>query len=124
MGAIGIGNVGKDQINKYVKGNLQIIKKRSGDVFTLYLELDDAEWYFFTYSNNLMQAYSSIKTFNDFITMEKPKNRRLDAEKGVPAYSYYLSTERKKADFLKRMQLAGSNGEEIPPPQEPEKKED
>ncbi|MCX6231189.1 MAG: hypothetical protein NTZ33_06560 [Bacteroidetes bacterium] len=124
MGAIGIGNVGKDQINKYVKGNLQIIKKRSGDIFTLYLELDDAEWYFFTYSNNLMQAYSSIKSFNDFITLEKPKNRRLEAENGMPAYSYYLSTERKKTDFLKKMQAIGATGDEIPPPQEPEKKEE
>jgi hypothetical protein len=106
LGDIGIGNIGKNQINKYVKGYIQIQKKRTGDVLNIYLELDDAEWYFFTYSNNQMQAYSSMKDFNDFITQEKPEKRRLEAESGMPAYSYYLSTERRKNDFVKRMQAA------------------
>lgn len=112
LGDIGIGNIGKTQINKYVKGYIQIQKKRSGDVLNIYLELDDAEWYFFTYSNNQMQAYSSIKDFNDFITQEKPEKRRLEAESGLPSYSYYLSTERRKNDFVKRMQAADSTQEE------------
>ena len=119
MGEIGVGNVGKTQVNKYVKGYFQIIKKRSGDIFTLYFELDESEWYFFNYSNNLMQAYSSIKDFNDYITKEKPDKRRLEAENGLPSYSYYLSTERKRNDFIKRMALAGASGEESIP--EPEK---
>ena len=119
LGEIGVGNIGKTQVNKYVKGYLQLIKKRSGDIFTLYLELDESEWYFFNYSNNLMQAYSSVKDFNDYITKEKPDKRRLDADNGLPAYSYYLSTERKRNDFIKRMQAAGATGEEPIP--EPEK---
>jgi len=113
LGEIGVGNIGKTQINKYVKGYLQIIKKRSGDVLSLYLELDESEWYFFNYSNNLMQAYSSVKDFNDFITQEKPEKRRLEADKGIPAYSYYISTERKRNDFLKRMEAANTTQEEI-----------
>ncbi len=112
MGNIGVGNIGKTQINKYVKAYLQLIRKRSGDIFTLYFELSESEWYFFNYSNNLMQAYSSIKTFNDFITQEKPEKRRLESTKPSEAsYSYYLSTERKKNDFIKRMQTTGT-GEE------------
>jgi len=118
LGEIGVGNIGKTQVNKYVKGYLQIIKKRSGDIFTFYLELDESEWYFFNYSNNLMQAYSSIKDFNDFITKEKPDKRRIEAENGLPAYSYYLSTERKRNDFIKRMEAAGTNVEEQLPEQE------
>lgn len=121
MGEIGVGNIGKTQVNKYVKGNIQIIKKRSGDILTVYLELDESEWYFFNYSNNLMQAYSSMKDFNDFITQEKPEKRRLEAEDGKPNYSYYISTERKRNDFLKRMAAAGATGEE--PPAEQEKTE-
>ena len=38
-GNIGVGSIGKTQINKYVKGYMQIIKKRSGDAFNLYFEL-------------------------------------------------------------------------------------
>jgi len=119
LGEIGVGNIGKTQVNKYVKGYLQLIKKRSGDIFTLYLELDESEWYFFNYSNNLMQAYSSVKDFNDYITKEKPDKRRLDADNGLPAYSYYLSTEPTRNKFIKRMEAAGATGEE--PIQEPEK---
>lgn len=112
LGEIGIGNISKNQINKYVKGYIQIQKKRTGDVLNIYLELDDAEWYFFSYSNNQMQAFSSMKDFNDFITQEKPEKRRLEAESGMPAYSYYLSTERRKNDFIKRMQAAEVTQEE------------
>ena len=68
-----------------------------------------------------MQAYSSMKDFNDFITQEKPEKRRLEAEDGKPNYSYYISTERKRNDFLKRMAAAGATGEE--PPAEQEKTE-
>jgi hypothetical protein len=119
MGEIGIGNVGKTQINKYVKGYLQIIKKRSGDIFTLYLELDESEWYFFTYANNQMLAYSSIKDFNEFVTKEKPDKRRLEAENGLPSYSYFLSTERKRNDFIKRMEAAGITEEPTPEQEKP-----
>ena len=112
LGEIGIGNIGKTQVNKYVKGIIQIVKKRSGDVLTVYLELDESEWYFFNYSNNLMQAFSSLKDFNDFITQEKPEKRRVEAESGKPAYSYYISTERKRNDFIKRMAAAGATGDE------------
>ncbi|MFZ4401814.1 MAG: hypothetical protein ACOYO1_17425 [Bacteroidales bacterium] len=118
MGEIGVGNVGKTQINKYVKGYLQMIKKRSGDIFTLYLELDESEWYFFNYSNNLMQAFSSIKDFNELLIKEKPDKRRLEAENGLPSYSYGPSTERKRNDFIKRMEAAGATGEEPSVPEQ------
>ncbi|MEI6823241.1 MAG: hypothetical protein WCL51_15020 [Bacteroidota bacterium] len=118
-GNIGVGSIGKTQINKYVKGYMQIIKKRSGDAFNLYFELDDKEWYFFSYANNMMMGLSSIKEFNDFIIKEKPDKRRLDAGGGLPSYSYYISSERKKDKFLETMKSAGAgdNGTEPDAPE-------
>ncbi len=122
IGNLGVASIGKTQINKYVKGYLQIIKKRSGDQFNLYFELDDNEWYFFSYSNNMMMGTSSIKEFNDVIIKEKPDKRRLDAKDGMPAYSYYISSERKKEAFLQKMKEAGAGGETPEGEPEPETK--
>lgn len=106
QGEIGIAGIGKTQINKYCKGYIQMVKKRSGDILNIYLEPNEGEWYFFSYSNNLMQSISSEKEFNDFILQTKPEKRRIEAEKGVSPYAYYTSTERKKKDFLKKIEEA------------------
>jgi hypothetical protein len=66
-----------------------------------------------------MLAYSSIKDFNEFVTKEKPDKRRLEAENGLPSYSYFLSTERKRNDFIKRMEAAGITEEPTPEQEKP-----
>lgn len=101
IGKIGIGNIYKDQINKMVDGKIQIKKKKSGDVISIYLELDQNNWYFFTYTRGLMQVYSSSETFNSIIMEVKPDKRKLSAEKGQMPYQYMLSNKRKLNDFLK-----------------------
>jgi hypothetical protein len=104
-GPIGIGNIGKNQINKYVSGIIEFSKKRNGDDFTVYLELTKNDWYFFNYRNNLMQALSSNLEFNDKvlegIKSRAEQNRIDDISKG---YRYNMSTERKKRDFLKKFE--------------------
>jgi len=104
FGKIGISNVGKEQINKYVNGKVQIIKKRSGDVLTIYLEIDKNNWYFFTYTRGLMQAISSNVEFNTAIQEVKPDKRKSKAAKGQQPYQYMYSTERKKRDFLRKFE--------------------
>jgi len=98
---IGVGNFNKTKINKLVTGYIQLTKKKTGDVLTVYFEPSPNTWYFFRYSNGLMEALSSNNDFNKAILDTKESNRKIDAEKGLPYYAYYISTERKKADFLK-----------------------
>ena len=62
-GKIGLGNVGKEQINKYITGTIMLERKRSGDVLTIYFELDNSKWYTFSYSNGVMLCYSSNEKF-------------------------------------------------------------
>ncbi len=121
-GTLGVGSIGKTQINKYVKGYLQIIKKRSGDVFNLYFELDEGEWYYFNYNNNMMSGLSSNKEFNDLIIKEKGDKRHLDAKDGMPSYGYYISSERQKNKFLEIMKTAGAGENATEPEPEPETK--
>ena len=102
FGKIGIGNIDNKQINKYVTGKVELIKKRSGDKLTIYLEIDRNNWYFFTYTRGMMQAISSDAEFNTAIQETKPDKRKSKAKKGQESYVFMYSTERKKKDFLRK----------------------
>lgn len=104
FGKIGISNIDNKQINKYVEGKVQLIKKRSGDVYTIYLEIDKNNWYFFNYTRGMMQAISSNSEFNTAITETKPDKRKSKAEKGEQPYQFMYSTDRKKKDFLRKFE--------------------
>ncbi len=102
FGKLGISNIENKQINKYVEGKIELVKKRSGDVLTIYLQIDKNNWYFFTYTRGIMQAISSDSEFNTAITDTKPDKRKVKVGKGQTPYSFMYSTERKKRDFLRK----------------------
>ncbi len=102
VGKIGLGNVYKKQVNKYVDGYVEVVRKRSGDEISFYFELDRDNWYFFSYKRNMLQAVSSVEKFNDAIKEIKPDKRKMEKEKGKDPYSFMLSTTRKRNDFVKR----------------------
>jgi len=117
VGKLGIAAIGQTQINKYVNGTLQIVKSRRGDVINLYLEVSRREWYFFSYSDGLMQVISSESDFNDIITSLKASKRRQTGGEGRGKYEFGISTLRRRADFLSRItaireNLADTNEEE------------
>lgn len=102
-GKIGISNLGKDLVNKQVKGFMEIAKKRSGDVVNLYLEPAENLWYYFTYSNGTLQALSSNKDFNDKISGLKEDKRMIKGEKGVQGFQFIIGTPDKKSVFVRKM---------------------
>ncbi|MCO6501410.1 MAG: hypothetical protein J5I47_13700 [Vicingus serpentipes] len=102
FGKIGIGNIDNKQINKYVEGKVELTKKRSGDLLTIYLEIERNNWYFFTYTRGVMQAISSDSDFNTAIQEVKPDKRKSKGEKGEEPYQFMYSTETKKKDFLRK----------------------
>ena len=51
-----------------------------------------------------MQAISSFKEFNDYITNAKADSRQISAKDGQKAYSYYISTAKRKDAFLKKIE--------------------
>ena len=100
---IGIGNIGKEYVNKIVPGYMEIIKKRSGDIISIYLELTTNVWYYFSYARGVMQVVSSNEEFNTVIKTLKPEQRKINTEKGQKPYSYYPAAPTIKSKFLKRM---------------------
>lgn len=107
-GKLGIGNINKTQINKYVDGRVEIIKKRGGDILNIYLELDANNWYFFNYTRGTMLAISSNEAFNTAIKELKPEKRQKDGdkEKKEPNYNFNITTTAKKIQFLRKTQSA------------------
>lgn len=101
-GPIGIGVIGKQQVNRQVQGYIELVKKRSGDIINIYLEIDEFNWYFFNYQRGIMQTISSNESFNSIIKDLKPEKRTRKVKDDSP-YQFIISTERKKKDFLKRV---------------------
>ncbi len=108
LGKLGIGNINKTQINKYVDGRLEIIKKRGGDILNIYLELDANNWYYFNYTRGTMLAISSNEAFNAAIKELKPEKRQKDGdkEKKEPNYNFNITTTAKKTQFLRKTESA------------------
>ncbi len=107
-GKIGIGNIDKTQVNKYVDGRIEIIKKRGGDILNIYLEIDSNNWYYFNYTRGTMLAVSSNEAFNNVVKELKPEKREKagDKEKKEPNYYFNVCPPSKKTQFLRKTQSA------------------
>jgi hypothetical protein len=110
-GPIGISNIRSEPVNKYTSGYVEIGKRRNGDILNVYLELTPSLWYFFSYSNGVMQAISSNKAFNDALTAIKESNRRLKVKDNQPAYQFIVSTNEKRNTFMRKMRSVSGNSE-------------
>lgn len=107
IGKIGISNINKIQLNKYVTGKIEIVKKRGGDILNIYLELDANNWYFFNYTRGTMLAVSSNEAFNTAIKDMKPDKREKagDKDKKEPNYYFNICPPTKKIQFLRKNQV-------------------
>ena len=104
-GPIGIASILKKPVYKYVKGKVHLERKRSGDVMSVYLALDDQTYYFFQYTRNIMYAYSSDATFNTMLSELKDDKRQLDGGKDQAPYQFILTNKKKVDDFRERFGL-------------------
>ncbi len=100
-GPIGIANIGKEQVNKYVFGFIRIEKSRRGDVFEMLLEPSASLWYYFRYSAGTFTIISSDENFNQIVYDTKPNQRELK-ENGV-FYQYGLGSSTYMKRFKKEM---------------------
>ena len=105
-GKIGIGNIYSTQINKYVDGYIVLKKRKNSDELTIYLQPSESEWFIFDYDSRrkLMSGYSSNKEFNLAVTNTKPDNRKLKSKGGEESYSYYITSDRRRNEFLEMIQ--------------------
>jgi hypothetical protein len=96
VGLIGIASIDKRQLFRYVKGKIEIEKRRSADVLRIYLELDGGTWYYFEYKLGIMNITSSDKDFMQIITDLKDDKRKF--EQNNVKFTYQIMTSKKKRD--------------------------
>lgn len=106
-GKIGLGIIGKTYVGRMVNGKVEIMRRRSGDVLNIYLEALPDMWYYFNYQRGVLQAISSDVKFNKPIDEMKPEKRVASEKGGLEPYQFMLATDRKKNEFLKRINDAG-----------------
>ena len=99
-GDIGIASIGKDQFFRKVPGKIVIEKRISGDIVHIYFEVDEANWYYFTYKRGLLQVYASDKEFNNTLLEEKEDKRKTPGKKKEDDYLYMLGSKSKQSIFL------------------------
>jgi len=99
-GPLGLVSIGKKEMFANVAGKIQIKKKRSGDEITIYIRLDEDNWYWFNYARTVLTAYSSNPEFNDDIIDAKEDDRKSKGKKGQEDYSYMLGSKSKVNRFL------------------------
>jgi hypothetical protein len=121
-GALGVGNILKTEIFRYMDGIIQIKKQKGGDLLDIYLSPDANTWYYFTFSRGTMLAISSNNEFNKAIETLKGKNKKLNSDKG-PSYRFDIAKRNKRDLFLDKMKQIGAFGDKETEEEEPKKEE-
>jgi hypothetical protein len=101
-GAIGIGFIHKNQVNKYVSGKIALSKKRTGDILDIYLEVDKNNWYYFRYTKGLLTAVSGDPAFNKIVQELKADKRTQKGERGQTPYEFSIGSEQQKNLFQRK----------------------
>jgi len=102
-GKIGIGFIGKQPMNVYVDGFVELQKRRSGDLLDIYLKADNNTWYWFSYTRGVMMALSGDSNFNQKLTGEKTGKRRHPDHSQSTPYTYMIGIQDRMNNFLSRM---------------------
>ncbi len=96
---IGIANLDKKQVFKYVRGKVVIYKGRTGDKISIFLQMDENNFYYFSYTRGLMSVYSTNEDFNAVILETKKEKTKFKGAKGIEDYTFQLSTKTKAVGF-------------------------
>ncbi|MEI6348616.1 MAG: hypothetical protein WCP69_11780 [Bacteroidota bacterium] len=110
-GDIGIALLGKNQVNKYVPGIIQIKKNRSRDDLYMYFKIDETE-FFFQFKSNTMSIYSTDNDFMKKMTAMKSDERRSKSDKGKPSFDYRPGAKTILKKFKQTMGIAEEEKEE------------
>lgn len=104
-GDIGVFSIGDEVVNRMVPGYVQIERKPSGfGEVTVYIEIPDGDWYFFSYRNYIMQVISSNEGFNTEILNLKAEKRIYNSSGEDIPYEFVISSKRKMIDFKRDME--------------------
>jgi hypothetical protein len=94
--------IGKQPINKQVKGYVMVEQKKSGNVLSIYLENGKGGWYTFCYSNGIMLIYTPDEKLKSKIA-NQPVRRGKSPD---PRYRSTLGSPNERNLILKKVKRA------------------
>jgi hypothetical protein len=103
VGKIGVGLVGSQPINLYLDGNVEIQRRRSGDMIDVYLKANESTWYYFSYFRGVMMTQSGNNNYNTLISEVKANSRKHPESSVRVPYSYMIAVEDRLGRFLRRI---------------------
>jgi hypothetical protein len=103
-GRIGLGFIGPQPVNVYVDGAIEIQRRRSGDMFDIYLKANESTWYYFSYIKGNMMVLSSNSAYNSLISNARQRARRIPRKVSREPYSYMIAVDDRLRRFLRRME--------------------
>ena len=103
-GEIGIGNLYKTQVNRLTEGIVEIVKKRSGDKITIYLEPSEGVFYYFSYMRGVLRVTSSNEEFNTIMKETKTDDRKMKIKKGEKTFMWYAASPKEAIKFKKKFE--------------------
>lgn len=102
IGPLGVMIINGRQVNKYVNGKVEIIRRAQGDAFNIYIEPTPEQWFYFHYSAGVLHAVSSLDQFNAAITRLSDDRRSLPERKHEEPYRFVIGTVQMRNAFLMR----------------------
>lgn len=103
-GKISLANLNKKQVFKQMNGKVVVNKRKTGDEMSIYLQLDENNFYYFNYKRGLMQAFSTNTDFNSIIEETKKDKTKFKGKKDEEDYQYMLSTKTKAIGFRRKFE--------------------
>jgi hypothetical protein len=99
VGPVQLSNILKTDVNKSVKGYIEIKKSISGDVISIYLEPVYGNWYFIKYENNRL-AYAASSGDVSTAISSKTKGEMPDRSKFFVVQAEAMEVNQFKASFM------------------------
>ncbi|MBO4373432.1 MAG: hypothetical protein J5826_10915 [Bacteroidales bacterium] len=117
-GDIGVGFIGGTMINRYMKGNVEILRNRKkGDQISIYLQPKPGTWYYFNYKAGFMYCLSSDEEFNNKIMYTKDKERIQKFDKNGE-YQFVIGNDAVKNKFIRSFESSAVPDPETATPSE------
>jgi len=104
VGNVSLVNLGGQYFGKQVYAYIEFGMKKGGDYFNILFETSEADWYYFNYTNHVLQTLSSNDTYTSYIQTITPEKRTIkDATNPAIYYINQQASEVKKRQFKERM---------------------
>lgn len=98
-GDIGINSFDKYKLERKIRGKMELVKRRSGDDFTLYLQGAAGSWYYFKFQKGIMYTVGSDPLYNKLIKDNIDKISKKDDYKlrlaNISAKNAFLKASKK-----------------------------